>query len=114
MEKISYIEKDEQGKQHADEFQELIKTATFENMVDPKLLKYLSPVEIKNLRRWVNQFIKANQENDDKNMLAYPFQNKIVRRAIDKLERARLAEQKELIAQGIKSELNKKAVQSEK
>lgn len=78
MGKISYIEKDKQGKQHADEFQEFIKTATFENMVDPKLLKYLSPVELKNLRRWVNQFIKANRENDDKNMLAYPFQNKIV------------------------------------
>ena len=112
MEKISYIEKDEQSKQYSNEFQELIKTATFENMVDPKLLKYLSPVELKNLRRWVNQFIKANRENDDKNMLAYPFQNKIVRRAVYKLDRARLAEQKELIAQGIKSELNKKAVQS--
>lgn len=110
MEKISYIEKDEQGKQHADEFQEFIKTAAFENMVDVSLLKHLSPVELKNLRRWVNQFIKANRGNDDKNMLAYPFQNKIVRRAVDKLERARLAEQKELIAQGIKSELNKKVV----
>lgn len=112
MEKISYIEKDEQSKQYSNEFQELIKTATFENMVDPKLLKYLSPVELKNLRRWVNQFIKANRENDDKNMLAYPFQNKIVCRAVMKLECGRLIEYKEEYKKAIKAGLSKKAVQS--
>ncbi|MBO5870375.1 MAG: hypothetical protein J6Q89_06455 [Clostridia bacterium] len=102
MEKISYIEKDEQGKQRAEEFQEVIQNANIEDLIQPEVWKYLSQAESKMLRRWVNKFIKANQENEDKEVVAYPQMNRHLRRAIERVTRILWKQKATQIAQGMK------------
>lgn len=102
LNKIELIEKDEQGKQKADEFQEAISNANVEDIVQDEVWRYLTQAESKMLRRWVNKFIRANQENEDKNVVAYPPMNKHLRRAIERVQKILWKQKATQIAQGMK------------
>lgn len=102
LNKIELIEKDEQGKQKANEFQEVISNANVEDIVQDEVWRYLTQAESKMLRCWVNKFIRANQENEDKNVVAYPPMNKHLRRAIERVQKIFWKQKATQIAQGMK------------
>lgn len=62
----------------------LVNEIIVDDIVQPEVWQYLSPKMAGQLRRWVNQFIKANQEESEK--LAIPFMNKKLRQRIREID----------------------------
>jgi hypothetical protein len=67
-------------RKNRDNLQKELDGASVDDIVQPEVWQYLSPKLAGQLRRWVNQFIKANTEQNEK--LAIPFMNKKLRRRI--------------------------------
>lgn len=73
-------QENEHLKQNRDKLQKELNGATVDDIVQPEVWQYLSPKLASQLRRWVNQFIKANMEQSE--LLAIPFMNKKLRQRI--------------------------------
>lgn len=87
--RLKYVEDGtEQEKEHIKKNLEKLKNeltgAKVDDIVQPEVWQYLSPKMAGQLRRWVNQFIKANQEESEK--LAIPFMNKKLRQRIREID----------------------------
>lgn len=67
-------------RKNRDNLQKELDGASVDDIVQPEVWQYLSPKLAGQLRRWVNQFIKANTEQNEK--LAIPFMNKKLRRRV--------------------------------
>lgn len=78
-------EKDrEYMRQNAQKLKAELKKSSANDVINPEIYKYLSEKQARQLRRWVNQFIKVNAEKSDadSDAIIYPFMNAKLRRAI--------------------------------
>lgn len=107
---MEYIEKDEYMKKNEAEFRKEVANAKIDDLIQPEIWKYLSPKMAGQLRRWVNQFIKANQEESEK--LAIPFMNKKLRQRIMEIDLKLKAQQIKKMIDAKKAE-KAKAVENE-
>ena len=80
-------EQKEHMRAHAQELKAELQKSSADDIINPEIYGYLSIKQAGQLRRWVNQFIKANAEKEDDESIVYPYMNKGLRNA---LERARL------------------------
>ena len=96
----------ESMREHFDELQKTLSESNANDLVQPEVWKLLSPNESKLLRRWVNQFIKANLEKTEQeaDMVAYPFMNKKLRKAMQRVTAILQKRQLKRIAEVIKAE----------
>ena len=71
-------------RQNAQKLKTELKKSSADDVINPEIYKYLSEKQARQLRRWVNQFIKANAEKseDDSDAIVYPFMNAKLRRKI--------------------------------
>lgn len=71
-------------RQNAQKLKTELKKSSADDVINPEIYKYLSEKQSRQLRRWVNQFIKANAEKseDDSDAIVYPFMNAKLRRKI--------------------------------
>jgi len=104
---MEYIEKDEYMKKNEAEFRKEVANANIDDLIQPEIWKYLSPKLAGQLRRWVNQFIKANQEESEK--LAIPFMNKKLRQRIREIDLKLKAQQIKKMIDAKKAEKAKRA-----
>lgn len=98
--KIVYIgtieEKEKQYiKNNNAELKKTLESASINDIVNQEIWSHLNDDEAKQLRRWVNQFIKANIEKPDElsDTVAYPYMNKKLRRILEKVSLRVRAEQ---------------------
>lgn len=71
-------------RQNAQKLKAELKKSSADDVINPEIYRYLSEKQARQLRRWVNQFIKANAEKSDadSDAIIYPFMNAKLRRAI--------------------------------
>ncbi len=71
-------------RQNAQKLKTELKKSSADDVINSEIYKYLSEKQARQLRRWVNQFIKANAEKseDDSDAIVYPFMNAKLRRKI--------------------------------
>ena len=71
-------------RQNAQKLKTELKKSSADDVINSEIYKYLSEKQARQLRRWVNQFIKANAEKseDDSEDIVYPFMNAKLRRKI--------------------------------
>lgn len=93
-------QENEHLKQNRDKLQKELAGASIDDIVQPEVWQYLSPKLAKQLRRWVNQFIKANTEQSEK--LAIPFMNKKLRQRIAEINMILQKNQIEKMSQALK------------
>ena len=98
--KIVYVgaieEKEKQYiKNNNAELKKTLESASINDIVNQEIWSHLNDDEAKQLRRWVNQFIKANIEKPDElsDTVAYPYMNKKLRRILEKVSLRVRAEQ---------------------
>lgn len=75
-------EQKEHMRAHAQELKAELQKSSADDIINPEIYGYLSIKQAGQLRRWVNQFIKANAEKEDDESIVYPFMNAKLRRAI--------------------------------
>lgn len=75
-------EQKEHMRAHAQELKAELQKSSADDIINPDIYGYLSIKQAGQLRRWVNQFIKANAEKEDDESIVYPFMNAKLRRAI--------------------------------
>ena len=81
-------EKDrEYMRQNAQKLKAELKKSSANDVINPEIYKYLSEKQARQLRRWVNQFIKVNAEKSDadSDAIIYPFMNAKLRRKIKEI-----------------------------
>ena len=81
-------EKDrEYMRQNAQKLKAELKKTSANDVINPEIYKYLSEKQARQLRRWVNQFIKVNAEKSDadSDAIIYPFMNAKLRRKIKEI-----------------------------
>ena len=83
-------------RKNRDNLQKELDGVSIDDIVQPKVWQYLSPKLEGQLRRWVNQFIKANTEQNEN--LVIPFMNKKLRRRVAEIN---LILQKNQIEKGV-------------
>lgn len=105
MKKVELIEKDEHIQEHSDELQKILSESTASEIINPEVYKYLNAVETKQLKRWVNQFIKANIIQAEK--LAVPFMNKKLKRRLEIISFVLKKQEYKRVAQAMKDEKDK-------
>lgn len=78
-------EQKEHMRAHAQELKAELKKSSADDVINPDIYGFLSVKQARQLRRWVNQFIKANAEKSDadSDAIIYPFMNAKLRRAIE-------------------------------
>lgn len=103
-------QENEHLRKNRDNLQKELNGASVDDIVQPEVWQYLSPKLAAQLRRWVNQFIKANTEQSEK--LAIPFMNKKLRRRIAEINLILQKNQIEKMTQALKAE-KAKAVANE-
>ena len=88
--KIVYVGAiDEKEKEHIKnnnaELKKTLESSSVDDIINPEIWKHLSEKHARQLRRWVNQFMKANidKPEDMEDAVAYPYMNKSLRHALD-------------------------------
>ncbi len=105
-------QENEHFKQNRDKLQKELNGASIDDIVQPEVWQYLSPKLAKQLRRWVNQFIKANTEQSEK--LVIPFMNKKLRQRIAEINLILQEKQIKEMAQALKLEKAKAVANEDK
>lgn len=105
-------QENEHFKQNRDKLQKELNGASVDDIVQPEVWQYLSPKLAKQLRRWVNQFIKANTEQSEK--LVIPFMNKKLRQRIAEINLILQKNQIKEMAQALKLEKAKAVANDDK
>lgn len=75
-------EQKEHMRAHSAELKAELQKSSADDIINPEIYGYLSIKQAGQLRRWVNQFIKANAEKEDDESIVYPYMNAKLRRAI--------------------------------
>lgn len=104
-------EQKEHMRAHAQELKAELQKSSADDIINPEIYGYLSIKQAGQLRRWVNQFIKANAEKEDDETIVYPFMNAKLRRAIagvvEKMKDIEIKKQREALKAQKEALLNK-------
>lgn len=93
-------------RQNAQKLKAELKKTSANDVINPEIYKYLSEKQARQLRRWVNQFIKVNAEKSDadSDAIIYPFMNAKLRRKIKEISMKVQLQRMKDISKAIKGE----------